>query len=448
VWCQACSKEHLDALFAYDDGFGGYAAHIELPFQSRDISRQVREEALLFQLRQQLQKAVDEKTPLAPPLSLLKDACSKAQADFVKSCLEFLSAWDSTHSWLYPQHVKLPPTLTPIFAFIDWNTLSRHERQGCNLSATFFPQFEADLQNSRDLIELLKERKWPLIKAIEGSRRRSGPCNPEETAELLTLLTQQIFAAAERIPSCENAFHPVSAEEAAAHLSAYFRAYGIHLATVMPKAEEKSEMEAILADYMKNTLKIENGDSLITLETPIVPLIKAAAPGKKVEDNLPCIIFEAKKEGFSQTVALTYDRYGAGLKWPILNGAYRARFQPLFLSIPYHLRLRQARQINYANSSQPYSFESDLIITDRRTHRSIEKTISMNNVYESWDGYRFYLASIGPAGDGTLKHVQIVVNHDPAKYWLTYPGAFIFSFGIILLFIMRPYRKTKDKSSQ
>ena len=30
--------------------------------------------------------------------------------------------------------------------------------------------------------------------------------------------------------------------------------------------------------------------------------------------------------------------------------------------------------------------------------------------------------------------LQIVVNYDPAKYWLTYPGAIILSLGILLLF--------------
>ncbi|WP_039376566.1 hypothetical protein, partial [Parachlamydia acanthamoebae] len=61
-------------------------------------------------------------------------------------------------------------------------------------------------------------------------------------------------------------------------------------------------------------------------------------------------------------------------------------------------------------------------------------------VYETWDGYRFYLANMTPATENSAKRVQIVVNYDPAKYILTYPGAIILSMGILLLF-WSPYRK-------
>ena len=105
------------------------------------------------------------------------------------------------------------------------------------------------------------------------------------------------------------------------------------------------------------------------------------------------------------------------------------------------MRLRNARQINYPNSSQPYSFESDLIIADIANHTAVEKTVSMNNVHETWDGYRFYLANITPGEETAVQRIQLVVNHDPAKYLLTYPGALIMTLGIVLLFWLRPYKK-------
>ena len=109
------------------------------------------------------------------------------------------------------------------------------------------------------------------------------------------------------------------------------------------------------------------------------------------------------------------------------------------LTLPYTVRLRNARQINYPGTAQAYSYESDLIITDKRDGKEVEKTISMNNVHETWDGYRFYLANISPGTETAIQHVQIAVNHDPAKYFATYPGAAISSLGILLLFWMRPY---------
>jgi uncharacterized protein YijF (DUF1287 family) len=63
-------------------------------------------------------------------------------------------------------------------------------------------------------------------------------------------------------------------------------------------------------------------------------------------------------------------------------------------------------------------------------------------VHETWDGYRFYLSSITPSDESAVKQVQIVVNYDPAKYLLTYPGAIVLSCGILMLFLLRPYRRS------
>jgi len=59
----------------------------------------------------------------------------------------------------------------------------------------------------------------------------------------------------------------------------------------------------------------------------------------------------------------------------------------------------------------------------------------MNHVYETWDGYRFYLANVSQNDGQSAKRVQLIVNHDPAKYWLTYPGGIVVALGIIFLWI-------------
>lgn len=175
----------------------------------------------------------------------------------------------------------------------------------------------------------------------------------------------------------------------------------------------------------------------LILETTVIAEQEILPPEKKLEDNIPKATFLIRKGKQAQTISLAYDKTGSGLKWPVLDGQYMVRFQPQFKEIPYRLRLRQARQINYPNSSQAYSFESDIIITDRRSMTTKEQTISMNHVHETWDGYRFYLSAMAPPDESAVKQVNIVVNYDPAKYFLTYPGAFVLSFGILMLFIMR-----------
>lgn len=185
----------------------------------------------------------------------------------------------------------------------------------------------------------------------------------------------------------------------------------------------------------------------VQLESPLSLRHQVIPPTKKLENNIPCIAVRFEKGSKQETTTLCYNPVGNGFKWPVLNGTFLVRFQPMVQEIPYRLRLRQARQINYAGTQQPYSFESDLIITDKATGQSVESSISMNNVHETWDGYRFYLANISPPDQGSLKRVQIVVNRDPAKYFLTYPGACFMVLGILLLFFGRPKNRARTKKS-
>ncbi len=207
-------------------------------------------------------------------------------------------------------------------------------------------------------------------------------------------------------------------------LSGYLRAYGMGL-----------DLEHNFS--LPSLLDLETQDSPLVLESPLSIRHKATSPSKKLENNIPCVFLHFKKGSREEVISLRYDPTGSGFKWPVLNGEYIVRFQPLLQKIPYRLRLRQARQINYPTSSQPFSYESDLIITDKSNNLAIESQISMNQVHETLDGYRFYLTEIFPADKGSLKRIHIVVNQDPAKYLLTYPGAFLMVLGIFMLFFRR-----------
>ena len=68
----------------------------------------------------------------------------------------------------------------------------------------------------------------------------------------------------------------------------------------------------------------------------------------------------------------------------------------------------------------------------------------MNHVYETDDGYRFYLAGIGKVDSYGVRSVQLVVNRDPAKMFLTYPGALLVAMGILFLFFGKNLFKGKN----
>ncbi len=173
------------------------------------------------------------------------------------------------------------------------------------------------------------------------------------------------------------------------------------------------------------------------LEAPVTRLHVIQRPSTKVEDNLPLVLLKAAEGDKQEQVPLTFDRAGQGIRWPILNGSYLVRYQPACCDIPYRLRLHHAQQVSHPSSSQPYSYEARVTVTDRRDGSADEVVLSMNHVHETPDGYRFYLAGIAPPNDMAVRQVQIVVNHDPFKYVLTYPGALALVLGIGLLFTRR-----------
>ncbi len=169
----------------------------------------------------------------------------------------------------------------------------------------------------------------------------------------------------------------------------------------------------------------------IELIAPLSLASKPLKPHRKKEDLLPRVRILISDETRSDVLTLTYDKFATGFKWPALNGKYLLRFQSLEKTLPIHVRLRQARQINYPGTLQPYSFESDLLVDGEET------TISMNHVHEK-NGYRFYLANL-VTPPGAAKRAQIVVNYDPVKYILTYPGAIILAVGMVLLYLRKRY---------
>ncbi len=293
---------------------------------------------------------------------------------------------------------------------MDWKMFSAKDLKTCHWMSKLFDQLEPRLAQGENFYDLLCEHEWPMVSQFQGLK----------TSEIFKLLAMQLNAVADQLPEVAI---PEDQVVKAKLLQIYFQLRVIDL-------QELPEMAEI----------IERRDRWTTLESPLTMQHDPAAPLSKLEDNLPVMTFRMQEGKRVEEIALAYDHGANGLKWPIFQGKYLVRFQPHLERIPYRVRLRSARQVNQINSSQPYSYESDLIIGDGNVG-NIETTLSMNTVYETWDGYRFYLANIDSGSDVGAKEVQIVVNHDPAKYYLTYPGAIVLSLGIFLLFWLQPYRK-------
>jgi len=387
----------LSSYLSYDSGFGGYAVQLELPGELNTSGRQEQEDASVNFLVEQIRTSSQTQAPLSPPLHFLRKACHATNEDFPKISLSFMQACDASRSLVCKREFQLPP--------LDWTTIPERELKTCYWMSVLYPDIEKELLAGHDFMTILETKKWPLTANLMG-----------DTPALLEQMAEQIYLVADQLP--ESTTSTLSDVEL---LSAYFRLYSLQLNQILPT--------------------LNSPQPKITLESPLTTHHEKVPLATKLEENLPYIALQLEENGKKETIVLGYDRFGAGLKWPALRGKYLLRFQPQFKQIPYRIRLRNARQINYANSAQPYSYESDIIVTDRATGEAVEKTISMNNVHETWDGYRFYLANISPGNESSVNRIQLVVNHDPAKYFLTYAGGIILSLGILLLFGLRPYSK-------
>lgn len=494
-------QDSLKRLIVYNEGFDGYAVQAEIPFLNACQGRQDREMAYQHLFAVELRQAVSLIPQISnssfdssdiSPLSLFYDSCRRCHIDVAKVAVEFLEAWENSEGWLF-NHPRTPLStdLNNVLNQIEWQKLPSNIYRGCLWNVFLFEKIDHLLKLGMDPAKAIEKLEWPAQFIQEGGHSSS----------LFRTITLQIFAASNQLPEPTTAVTPTSAQLLSAYFAAYeIRPDLLHSSkTTMPMAQaikfwrashqlhsdlqeakihvsqiatlpnehpilskindsyrkflqslnqettgENLSSEA-LSKAVKSFIPLDNGlnnNQAIKLqplmvECPLTAVQIPMPPSKKMENNNPALLLRIESQGKEELVSLGFDRFANRIKWPILNGRFVARFQPLCQSIPYRLRLRQARQINYPGTQQPYSYECDLVINDKTNNVEIEKTISMNEVHETWDGYRFYLANVFPPSPGEIKRVQIVVNYDPAKYLLTYPGASILSLGIFLLFWKR-----------
>lgn len=423
----------LQSLIAYDQGYAGYAIQTTIPYPTFPASRDEKESADAYALALQLKQAMEEAPPLSPPLDHLKRACAHANVDFSDAFVQFLLLWNRSPRLLLKPNDPLPKPLEEVINQFDWTGVSDADLKGSQWTVNLLHQLDLSLKEGEDPLSILSRYRWPFLSDLKQGFDES------QHLSHATIFAQQVFSIISYLPSLPPP-DSMTTQERACLLSAYLRGYGIDSRSLFPLQKNPVESFDALEAYW--TAQPEHPEAMqksILLETSLTSSIQPEEPPLKLEEHCPGIVLEFQEGGSKQVVALPYDSAGTGLKWPLLNGSYVARFQPRLIEIPYRVRLRQARQISYPNSPQVYSYESDLLIAENGQEPKAQ-TLSMNHVHETWDGYRFYLAGIASSGDQGLKRIQLVVNHDPAKYYLTYPGALLVFLGALSLFWGRPYK--------
>lgn len=434
VHSECFNSAHPQNVISYDQGFGGYGLQIIIPFPEFITSRTIKEKAWSFQLSKELDQLLARQPSICPPLHLFRKACEEAKVNFSQTLLEFLNDWNDCPNFLFKSHDNLSVSLKQALEKINYNELATDDLKACQWTALIFDQLEHSVKKGEYPLKVLERNHWPFIDELRQRIEQEGNESP------LNLLSQQIASVVNYLPPHLNSF-PDTVSNKAVFLSALLRIYGIDYGSFFPYQQSEKEDFSSIEKYWKEISDDFQGQKEMMLETLLRQRLIPENPPLKLEDYRPGIILEVQKGGQKQKVCLAYDVTGSGLKWPILNGKYLLRFQPQYKEIPYRIRLRQAKQIPYPQSSQIYSYESDLLISEKNKEPT-PHTLSMNYVHETWDGYRFYLSGVSTTPESRIKRIQIAVNHDPGKYLLTYPGAGLVFAGTFLLFWLFPNRKS------
>ncbi len=415
VEAKSFDPSHLETLIAHNEGFGGYTLQA---IGSLSKSRKEKEESDQKHLQEELEKAFAQAPSLSPPLLLFKQACEKVNGDFPSQLVDFLVQWEKGADLLFHPTTPLSSCLEQVLQALPWKQLPAKEREALPWIRRLFDRLEQGKREGKELLAILDHPHWPFLEEL----KQEGGGKGEET--LLSRIAEQLFSIAPFLPPLPFSL-PHSLEEQASLLSAYLKAYDIDYGSLHPFFPLSSH---------------EPLDSGFLLETPLTTYIFPEEPPVKPEEQRPGLVLEVEEGGHKQWIALAYDASGSGLKWPILKGKYTIRFQPELKKISYRIRLEKARRLTYPDSTQVYSYESDLWISEEGK-APIFQTLSMNQPYETWEGYRFYLAGVGESADHRLKNIQLVINYDPAKYGLTYPGAALVFLGTFFLFWRSPRQK-------
>ena len=422
------SSSQLQTLISYEKGFSGYGVQVEIPIPSFPVGREDKEKAEAHELTLQLRQALAQQPPLAPPLQFFQQACEKARVDFPDTFVQFLTEWNAHSTFVYHPSRMISEDVQGVLKHLDWKNLSRADKQAIEWTNRLLNQLEESWKQGENPLNVLEKHHWPFIDELKQASESSS------NLSMLNVAAQQISSLTGHLPPMHFPAFPTDIEQVT-FLSSYFRAYGIDYRSLFPYRGNDQEQFNSLENYWKEHTTNLHLQQKMIFETPLSHRVIPEDIPSKLEDLCPGIVLEVQEGQDKQVIALAHHGAG-GLKWPILNGKYVIRFQPQLKELPYRVRLRQARQISYPQSPQVYSYESDVLISEKGK-TPVEQTLSMNHVYETWNGYRFYLAGIAASSDANLKRIQLAVNYDPGKYFLTYPGACLIFLGTVLLFWMK-----------
>ncbi|GEM_PF-2207189 len=384
-------ENQLSQIVVYDEGFGG--VHAELTINDDDLFSREEKEALVSNLLKS-----------STANAILGD---KKQLPF--ALFQTPNDFEQAYSHLRKEGILKSEQLN-LEKPLQWNYLDQRTQRALYWAHFLRRDFQEQLDKGVPLDELMNRPPWRQL-LVEKSDLTSGE------------MTNRLFQVADKAPE----------------------------GVAMDALDEADQKEMAL-DYLSlfdiqeplyHALESRWDEPKQTLETPLAVVYTTLPQERAFEDNLELAVVsfqegnnEAEQVALGQVAGQSSSK---GLKRVSRDGGYLLSLETKALPIPYRLKLQEVTVTAYPGFKNPRNYEAIAQLTDQRTGESEEIALSMNQVYETWDGFRFYLSSMTPQEYQGSKTASIIVNHDPAKYYLTYPGAILLALGVVLLLFFNPY---------
>ncbi|WP_457593552.1 cytochrome c biogenesis protein CcsA [Hydrogenimonas sp.] len=173
-----------------------------------------------------------------------------------------------------------------------------------------------------------------------------------------------------------------------------------------------------LAKGVKKIVPVDESDMQLKMDQALSALVvDVEYDGKKKEVAL--MGMGKRFKGFTETV--DFGDIKVALEWGSKE-----------IKLPFYLYLEDFVMEKYPGSMSPSSYESHVILYDKKNGVKMPYRIYMNNTLE-YGGFKFFQSSYDQDEKGTV----LSVNHDPGK-WPTYIGYILLAVGLFLN-LFNPY---------
>jgi hypothetical protein len=182
-------------------------------------------------------------------------------------------------------------------------------------------------------------------------------------------------------------------------------------------------------------LVVKASHANVTVERVVTPQVTKAGQ-KSVLPYLKLLPFSKDKQ--FQPINLLY---GETQELHLADSTVMISLGERKLKIPFEIKLKDFRKVDYPNTTRAMSYESDVVVTNLdglfEGVKSMETTISMNNVLDH-RGWRFFQASFQINGTREYSTFQVAQNPGIESIYL---GSIVMVLGIGVMFWLTPFIK-------